>query len=56
MAAGGINEKQKIAALGGMAVTFQTMGMKDQARDAVNKILEINPRNGFALKLKGMLE
>ena len=56
LAAEGVNEKQKISALGGLAVTFQSMGMKEQARDAVEKILAINPKNGFALKLKGKLE
>jgi tetratricopeptide (TPR) repeat protein len=56
LAAPGIAEKQKISALGGLAVTFQSMGMKDQAKDAVEKILAINPRNGFALKLKGKLQ
>lgn len=55
MAASDVGEKQKISALGGLAVTFQAMGMKDQARDAVDKILAINPKNGFALKLKSKL-
>ncbi len=56
VAASGGSEKQKIAALGGMAVTFQSMGMRDQAVDAVNKILAINPKNGFALKLRDKLK
>jgi tetratricopeptide (TPR) repeat protein len=56
LASTGIAEKQKISALGGLAVTFQSMGMKDQAKDAVEKILAINPRNGFALKLKAKLQ
>ncbi|HKP97178.1 MAG TPA: protein kinase [Fibrobacteria bacterium] len=50
-----VADKQKILAFGGLAVTFQTMGMRDQARDAINQILAINPRNGFALKLKEKL-
>ena len=56
MAASDAGEKQKVSALGGLAVTFQAMGMKDQARDAVEKILAINPKNGFALKLKSKLQ
>jgi hypothetical protein len=32
------------------------MGMRDQARDAVQQILAINPKNGFALKLKDRLK
>ncbi len=52
----GISEKQKILALGGLAVTFHSMGMDDPAKDAVDKILAINPRNGFALKLKATLK
>jgi hypothetical protein len=55
LAAQSMSEKQKISALGGLAVTFQAMGMKAQAKDAVDKILEINPKNGFALKLKAKL-
>ncbi|MBW8887182.1 MAG: hypothetical protein JF616_05415 [Fibrobacteres bacterium] len=51
----GVSEKQKVSALGGLAVTFQAMGMKAQAKDAVDKILAINPRNGFALKLRSKL-
>lgn len=51
----GIAEKQKVSALGGLAVTFQAMGMQAQAKDAVEKILAINPRNAFALKLKAKL-
>lgn len=54
--AAGIGEKQRILALGGQAVTFQSMGMADQARESVRRILEINPRNGFALKLKEKLK
>ncbi|MEO6094922.1 MAG: hypothetical protein ABIW76_04305 [Fibrobacteria bacterium] len=50
-----VTEKQKISAFGGLAITFQSMGMRDQARDAVQQILDINPRNGFALKLKEKL-
>jgi hypothetical protein len=53
--ADGVSEKQKVSALGGLAVTFQAMGMKTQAKDAVDKILAINPRNAFALKLKAKL-
>jgi serine/threonine protein kinase len=56
LAAQGINEKQKISAFGGLAVTFQSMGMRDQARDAVEQILALNPKNGFALKLKSKLQ
>ncbi len=52
LAAGDVTEKQKILALGGLAVTFQAMGMPDQAKEAVDRILAINPRNAFALKLK----
>jgi hypothetical protein len=37
-------------------VTFQAMGMKAQAKDAVEKILAINPRNAFAQKLKAKLQ
>jgi serine/threonine protein kinase len=51
----GVSEKQKVSALGGLAVTFQAMGMKAQAKDAVDKILAINPKNGFALKLRSKL-
>jgi serine/threonine protein kinase len=51
-----VSEKQKISAYGGLAVTFQSMGMRDQARDAVQQILDINPRNAFALKLKEKLK
>jgi|GEM_PF-2113806 len=51
-----VSEKQKISAFGGLAVTFQSMGMRDQARDAVQQILDINPKNGFALKLKEKLK
>jgi serine/threonine protein kinase len=56
LAAGDITEKQKVSALGGMAVTFKLMGMDDQAKDAVQRILEINPKNGFALKLQAQLK
>jgi tetratricopeptide (TPR) repeat protein len=56
LAADGIAEKQKVSALGGLAVTFQAMGMKAQAKDAVEKILAINPRNAFAQKLKAKLQ
>ncbi|MDB5106713.1 MAG: uncharacterized protein JWP91_4402 [Fibrobacteres bacterium] len=56
LVAGDVVDKQKVSAFGGLAVTFQAMGMKDQARDAVQQILEINPRNGFALKLKEKLK
>ncbi len=56
MAAANLTEKQKISALGGLAVTFQAMGMLDQARDAVQQILTINPKNAFALKLRGRLK
>lgn len=52
----GVSEKQKVSALGGLAVTFQAMGMKVQAKDAVDKILAINPKNGFALKMKAKLQ
>jgi hypothetical protein len=56
LAAGDVNQKQKVSALGGLAVTFQSMGMHDQARDAVQQLLDINPKNGFALKLKAKLK
>ncbi len=56
LAATDITGKQKILAFGGLAVTFQTMGMRDQARDAVQQILAINPKNGFALKLQERLK
>ena len=56
LVAQGINDKQKILAYGGLAVTFQSMGMRDQARDAVEQILALNPKNGFALKLKAKLQ
>ncbi|MEO7425431.1 MAG: hypothetical protein ABI036_09605 [Fibrobacteria bacterium] len=49
-------ERQKILAYGGLAVTFQAMGMRDQARDAVDRILAINPRNAFAVKMKERLK
>jgi serine/threonine protein kinase len=55
LAADAIGEKQKISALGGLAVTFQSMGMKAQAKDAIEKILAINPRNAFAQKMKAKL-
>jgi serine/threonine protein kinase len=51
-----VSEKQRISAYGGLAVTFQSMGMRDQARDAVQQILVINPKNAFALKLKEKLK
>jgi hypothetical protein len=56
LVAGDINDKSRVSAFGGLAVTFQSMGMRDQARDAVQQILAINPRNGFALKLKEKLK
>lgn len=56
MLAADVNDKQKISALGGLAATFNAMGMKDQALDAVNQILEINPRNSFALRFKEKLK
>lgn len=56
LAAQGISEKQKILAYGGLAVTFQSMGMREQAKDAVEQILALNPKNGFALKLKSKLQ
>lgn len=56
LAAQGISEKQKILAYGGLAVTFQSMGMRDQARDAVEQILSLNPKNAFALKMKSRLQ
>lgn len=56
LAADAIGEKQKISALGGLAVTFQSMGMKAQAKDAIEKILAINPRNAFAQKMKAKLD
>jgi Protein kinase domain len=49
-------DRQRILAYGGLAVTFQAMGMRDQARDAVERILAINPKNAFALKLKARLQ
>src|SRR5690606_15832118 len=52
----GLGDKQRILAYGGMAVTFQSMGMPDQARDAAQRILAINPRNAFALKLMEKLK
>ena len=55
LAAGDVTEKQKVLALGGLAITFQAMGMAEQAKEAVDRILAINPRNGFALKLKEKL-
>jgi hypothetical protein len=54
--ADGASERNKVSALGGLAVTFQAMGMKVQAKDAVDKLLSINPKNGFALKMKSKLE
>jgi hypothetical protein len=51
-----VTSKQKVLAFGGLAITFQKMGMKDQALDAVNRLLEINPRNAFALKLRQQLK
>lgn len=54
--AAGVTEKQKISALGGLAVTFYSMGMKDQSRDAINQILEMSPQNAFALKFKEKLK
>ncbi len=54
--AGDVTQKQKILALGGLAVTFQAMGMHDQARESVQQILDINPKNAFALKLKEKLK
>jgi tetratricopeptide (TPR) repeat protein len=56
LASEGATEKQKLSALGGLAVTFQAMGMKAQAKEAVDKILAINPKNAFGLKMKGKLE
>ena len=56
IAASGVTEKQKISALGGLAVTFYSMGMKQQAADAIAQILDINPRNGFALKFREKLK
>jgi len=51
-----VTAKQKILALGGLAVTFQKMGMKPEALDAVNRLLALSPRNAFALKLKDQLQ
>ena len=52
----GLGDKQKIMAYGGMAVTFHSMGMAEQARDAAQRILDINPRNAFALKFMEKLK
>lgn len=56
MMAADITEKQKISALGGLAVTYYSMDMKPQALDAVNQILDINPKNAFASKFKEKLK
>lgn len=56
MLAAEVTEKQKVAALGGLAVTFYGMGMKEQSMDAINQLLDINPRNAFALKFKEKLK
>lgn len=56
LAAEGVSEKQKVSALGGLAVTFQAMGMKAQAKDAIEKLLALNPKNPFALKMKAKVE
>ncbi|HLP30210.1 MAG TPA: hypothetical protein VK150_02535 [Geothrix sp.] len=52
----GLTGKQKVSALGGLAATFKSMGMKDQALDAADQLLAINPRNTFALRLKEQLK
>jgi hypothetical protein len=56
LAAAGTETRAKISALGGLAATFQAMGMKPQALDAVNKLLEVSPGNSFALRMKAKLQ
>lgn len=51
-----ITTREKTLALGGLAVTYKNMGMKSDALRAVEKLLEINPRNRFALGLKAELQ
>jgi tetratricopeptide (TPR) repeat protein len=52
---GSINRKEKIHAYGGLAVTFKNMGMKNDALNAVQQLLDLDPGNRFANKLKSEL-
>jgi len=48
--------REKTLALGGLAVTYKLMGMKVEARRAVDSLLILNPRNRFAQNLRAQLE
>lgn len=51
-----LSPKERTSALGGMAVTYKNMNLKKEALAAVEKLLEMNPKNRFALGLKAELQ
>ncbi len=51
----GSNQEPRIRALGGLAVTFEKMGMREEARNAVDQLLVLQPNNRFAKSLKARL-
>ncbi len=51
-----LSPKERTSALGGMAVTYKNMNLKREALAAVEKLLEMNPKNRFALGLKAELQ
>ena len=56
LGAGDASPRQKIRALGGLAVTFQGLGKPEKAREAVEGILALDRRNAFALKMRERLK
>ncbi len=51
----GLVPKERVHALGGMAVTFNKMGLKEEAVNALEQLLAIQPGNKFATDLKAQL-
>ena len=50
------SSKERIHALGGMGVTFDKMGMKLEAIQALDQLLSIQPNNSFAKSMKEKLK
>ena len=44
-----ISRKQKVHALGGLAVTYNKLNQKEEARKSLEQLLKIDPENRFAL-------
>ncbi|MFC1584380.1 protein kinase [Fibrobacterota bacterium] len=52
----GINQKQKIHALGALAVTYNTMNQPDEARKSIGELLKLDPDNRFGLSYREKIE